>query len=174
MTAFRDLPKYECLRELASRIPEVEPSSVETCLVMIKVVKEVMQAFEAHFGRHGLSEGRFSVMMILLVHPEHSHSPSELADRAGVTRATMTGLLDGLERDGFVAREPHPSDRRTLVARLTERGRDFLHAMLPDHFRRVAGLMAPLSEDERQTLIHLMTKVHEGLPAVTGAREQTP
>jgi DNA-binding MarR family transcriptional regulator len=42
-------------------------------------------------------------------------SPSALARRAGLHPATMTGILDRLERGGWVARERDPSDRRAVV-----------------------------------------------------------
>jgi hypothetical protein len=38
--------------------------------------------------------------------------------------------------------------------------------MLPDHYRRIAGLMAPLSEAERTTLCELLRKVASGIPAL--------
>jgi DNA-binding MarR family transcriptional regulator len=44
-------------------------------------------------------------------------SPSTLARRAGLHPATMTGILDRLERAGWVARERDPSDRRAVVVR---------------------------------------------------------
>jgi DNA-binding MarR family transcriptional regulator len=44
-------------------------------------------------------------------------SPSALARRAGVHPATMTGVLDRLERGGWVARERDPADRRAVVVR---------------------------------------------------------
>jgi DNA-binding MarR family transcriptional regulator len=44
-------------------------------------------------------------------------SPSALARRAGLHPATMTGILDRLERGGWVARERDPSDRRAVVVR---------------------------------------------------------
>jgi DNA-binding MarR family transcriptional regulator len=45
-------------------------------------------------------------------------SPSALARRAGVHPATMTGILDRLERGGWVAREPDPADRRAVLVRI--------------------------------------------------------
>src|SRR2546427_3532544 len=54
-------------------------------------------------------------------------SPSALARRAGVHPATMTGILDRLERGGWIARERDPSDRRAVVVRtLRERYADLL------------------------------------------------
>ncbi len=50
-------------------------------------------------------------------------SPSALARRAGLHPATMTGILDRLERGGWVARERDPSDRRAILVRaLRDRG----------------------------------------------------
>jgi DNA-binding MarR family transcriptional regulator len=45
-------------------------------------------------------------------------SPGELAQRAGLHPATMTGVLDRLERGGWVARERDPADRRAVIVRL--------------------------------------------------------
>jgi DNA-binding MarR family transcriptional regulator len=49
-------------------------------------------------------------------------SPSTLARRAGLHPATMTGILDRLERGGWIARERDPADRRAVLIR-AERGR---------------------------------------------------
>jgi DNA-binding MarR family transcriptional regulator len=55
-------------------------------------------------------------------------SPSALARRAGLHPATMTGILDRLERGGWVARDRHPSDRRgVVVATLRDRIGELLH-----------------------------------------------
>ncbi len=88
-------------------------------------------------------------------------TPAELADAAGVTRATMTGLIDTLERDGYVVREPDPSDRRMLSVRLTSKGEQFLQEFLPGHFRIIAAVMSTLSESERKTLVRLLVKVQQ-------------
>ncbi len=45
-------------------------------------------------------------------------SPSALAERAALHPATMTGILDRLERGGWVARERDPSDRRAVLVRV--------------------------------------------------------
>jgi DNA-binding MarR family transcriptional regulator len=46
------------------------------------------------------------------------HSPSVLARRAGLHPATMTGILDRLERGGWIARDRDPDDRRGVVVRV--------------------------------------------------------
>nr|WP_273038642.1 MarR family transcriptional regulator [Iningainema tapete] len=113
--------------------------------------------------------GKFTLLMQLLYADEQGLTPSECAERAGVTRATITGLLDGLERDGLVRRQPYPADRRMLCVHLTDKGRDLLCGMLPDHFCRTTNLMAHLTNTEKKTLIELLNKVRAGTPAMLEA-----
>jgi DNA-binding MarR family transcriptional regulator len=162
----REMPKYEALEALARRFPELDPSAAEAYLVLLRVSTDILAAMDTHLGRHGLSKGRFSVLMLLLRADEDGISPSVLADRSGVTRATITGLVDGLEREGFIRREGSRDDRRSHAVRLTPRGEEFLRDMLPGYFRRVAGLMAKLTAGERKTLVRLLARVNEGLSCI--------
>jgi len=102
------------------------------------------------------------VLMLLLNKSSncpHPRTPAELADLSHVTRATMTGLIDTLERDGLVKREPDLTDRRMMSVTLTTKGQALLERILPKHFQRMAKLMQPLSEGERKTLVQLLTKI---------------
>jgi DNA-binding MarR family transcriptional regulator len=55
-------------------------------------------------------------------------SPSVLARRTGLHPATMTGVLDRLERGDWIARERDPADRRSVIIRIRpDRGTEVLH-----------------------------------------------
>jgi DNA-binding MarR family transcriptional regulator len=70
----------------------------------------------------GLSEGRMQLLMRLRF---HSQCPlGELAHELHVSPRNITGLVDHLERDGLVERVPDDHDRRSVKARLTERGEE--------------------------------------------------
>src|ERR1700689_1180790 len=143
----KNLPRYECLLEAAKRFPDLDPSACEAFLHLLRAGDEVFHECEAYLAKHNLSQGRFTVLMQLLDKMENrpiSRTPAELADLAGVTRATMTGLIDTLERDGLVRREPDPDDRRMMSVQLTALGEAALRKVLPKHFRLMATLMAPL------------------------------
>jgi DNA-binding MarR family transcriptional regulator len=86
-------------------------------------------------------------------------TPAALAEAAGVTRATMTGLIDTLERDGLVKRVRDANDRRMMSVNLTPKGRKLLEKILPSHFRAMAGIMSPLKESERKTLVSFLNKI---------------
>ena len=160
----KDLPRYECLIEAAQTFPELDPSAADAFLHLLRAGDEAFKVTDEHLSRHQISHGRFTVLLLLLEKGEgcsKPHTPAELAEMAGVTRATMTGLVDTLERDGLVTRTPDPNDRRMMSVSLTEHGKARLEKILPGHFRRIAALMAPLSEAERKTLVGLLTKILE-------------
>jgi DNA-binding MarR family transcriptional regulator len=163
MLYLRDLPKYEAIQQRASRYPEIDPGAVVSYLVLLRVAQDVLSATEAFLNRHEMSHGRFSVLMLLNRNPEHPVSPSDLAAKSGVTRATMTGLLDGLERERLVHREPDKGDRRMLMVELTPKGRKLLDGMLPDYYRLLAAIMNELGDGEKKQLIELLNKVNSGL-----------
>ena len=165
MLLLKEVPKYECLLERAKRYPELDPSAMEAFLHFLRTSTELFESIKAAHASHNFSDGRFGVMMLLNRDPGKPVNPADLADRADVTRATMTGLIDTLERDGFVKREHAPADRRMMLVQLTTKGQNFLDEILPDYFRRVAVLMSPLTAAERQTLVTLMGKIQQSLPA---------
>jgi len=170
----KDIPRFETLQAHSLQYPDLDPTAMEAWIWMLKTMGDVWEAIDVHFGRHNISKGRFHVLMQLKRYQDRPLSPSELADKAGVTRATMTGLLDGLERDGFLKREQREQDRRGVVVRLTEKGTLFMEEMLPDHFRRIAKLMDGLSVQERKSFVTLLEKVQSGLPALIDEKIEEP
>jgi DNA-binding MarR family transcriptional regulator len=166
MFFLRDLPKYEAIRQRAARYPDLDARALEVFLVLLRVGSDVLDALEAYLTKKGTSQGKFTILMLLNRDPDVGISPSDLADRSGVTRATITGLLDGLSREKLVVREDDVGDRRKAVVRLTARGRKMLDEMLPDYYRQVADLMGGLSDTEKVTLIELLTKVNSHIGAL--------
>ena len=167
MLLLRDLPRYEMLQEKAKRYPELDASAVEATLVLLRVASDVFEGMGTHLARHDISQGRFMVL-VLLDRCERGEGilPSEIAEQLGVTRATVTGLLDGLEKETLISRTMHPEDRRAFCIELTPKGRRFLTELLPEHYRRIAGLMAHLNCAEQRQLVELLGKVAHGQNAL--------
>lgn len=177
----KDLPRYDCLLEAAKEFPDLDPSAAEAFLNLLRTGDDAFAVNERNLSEFGISHGRFGVLMLLWrgVHAKPDgaakagacgvapRTPAELADAAGVTRATMTGLIDTLERDGFVKREPDPDDRRMMSVRLTAKGERFLREFMPVHFRSIAAVMSTLTEPERKQLVALLTKIQQQATTLT-------
>ena len=169
MFYLKGLPTDTTLPEFSRRYPNMNPSAIKACAALLRTGSELLTAFEAILGLHGLSQGRFLTLIVMNRNPDEAASPSSLAEKVGVKRATMTGLLDRLERDDLIERRAHQRDRRKIGVQLTPKGRQVLAEMLPDYYRQVAKIMANLTEKERLELMTLLGKVNQGLSALSAA-----
>lgn len=89
---------------------------------LITKIKQIQgRVFERLLARHGISEFNGAQGRILFVLWEKDNIPiSELSEKTGLAKTTLTSMLDRLERSGHITREFDPADRRTVRIRLTE------------------------------------------------------
>lgn len=167
----RDTPALEALDRRKAALGHIDPAALAAAQDLLRVAKRMLGSFATAFADHGLSPGRYSVLMALDVH-RPSLAPSEIAEHLGVTRATVTGLIDGLVRDGLVADTLDGADRRRKAIALTSKGQALLDVVVPDIFARMAELTAPLSVEERRQAVCLLGKVEDGLSRRRAARSQ--
>jgi DNA-binding MarR family transcriptional regulator len=72
----------------------------------------------------GLTFARYEALMLLFFSRAGSLPLGKIGARLQVHPTSVTNLIDGLEKAGYVERAPHPSDRRTTLATITPRGRE--------------------------------------------------
>ncbi len=94
-------------------------------------------------------------------------APSELGERLIVTRATVTGLLDSLERRGFVHRSANPADRRSLLVEITPAGLSVLHALRTLVHRNEMAWLGALSDDELRMYVDMLHRIQDSLSSAT-------
>jgi DNA-binding MarR family transcriptional regulator len=97
-----------------------------------------------------------------------------IAERLLVSSASVTSLLDTLERRGLVERRPHPTDRRKLLVHLTPQARDIVDRMLPVVHATATEALADLSESERQQLITALATIRARLDVMSEQPPTTP
>ena len=148
----------------AARYPGADRLATECVINLIRAESLLAAELNNRFRPFGLTGSTFNVLMILDGEPE-SLSPHELGERLLVTRGTVTGLLDTLQRQGLVKRVPHPDDRRMLLIELTDKGREVLRRTWPVHFPAQTELLSVLSDDEKETLVRLLGKLEAHLEA---------
>jgi len=88
-------------------------------------------------------------------------APSELSDRLIVTRATVTGVLDSLERRGFVHRSAHPVDRRSLLVEITPEGLEVLRQLRTLVHHNEKAWLSDLSDSELRAYIELLHRIQD-------------
>src|SRR4051812_35428311 len=88
-------------------------------------------------------------------------SPSQLGDRLIVTRATITGVVDSLERRGFVRRSANPSDRRSLIVEITPEGLAVVNEIRRLVHEREKAWMDGLTDSEIREYIGLLHRIQD-------------
>ena len=102
-------------------------------------------------------------MLSIVADSESPLPPNEIADRLIVSRATVTGLLDSLERQSCILRLPHPSDRRMILVEITEKGRREANDFRPIVHRHQKQWLGVLGKTEQQLLIVGIQSFQESL-----------
>lgn len=90
-------------------------------------------------------------------------SPTAIAERLIVTTASVTSLLDTLERRGLVERRPDPTDRRRLLIMITQDGKAIVDQFLPEVVALQTAALATLTEAQRRQLVELLATVGANL-----------
>ncbi|MBQ1868745.1 MULTISPECIES: MarR family winged helix-turn-helix transcriptional regulator [Selenomonas] len=154
------IPAWEELERHKRIIPEINPAAVIAMLGIKMVGEEIQQSIlDVLQKEYNLSEGKFCALVVLHQHSETGIAPSDLAEKVGVTRATISNMLQRLERDGLVVIRPAADDGRGKIVFMTEEGAAFMEKILPPHYLRVTRLMEKLSEPEQKELIYLLKKL---------------
>src|SRR6201993_981479 len=167
VTLLKSLPKYEVFLEDSKRFPGLDASACYVFLQLLRTGDELLALDEAILAALGTRHGRFVLLMLLDKHAPGEITPADLAEKTGVTRATITGLLDGLEKDGFVERCPDLENRRSIQVRLTAKGQEFIERVRPDYCRWFTSVVETLNADERKQLLVLLEKVQIRLSEIS-------
>lgn len=130
---------------------------MDTWLQMIRSYDHLQSQVAALLQSRGLTVPQFEVLSTLAT--ADCTNQQELADRLQVTKGNLVGLIDRLTERGWVERVPCPEDRRVNKVRITEVGKELIHAVLPEQAGIVERMMAGLDETEIATLRDLLKKL---------------
>jgi DNA-binding MarR family transcriptional regulator len=95
---------------------------------------------------HELTWTGFVVLWVLWIWGEAE--TWSVAEEAGISKGTLTGISRTLESRGLVARSPHPEDRRRVLLSLTPEGEKLMEELFPAFNAEEAFVSAPLSPDQ--------------------------
>ena len=108
---------------------------------------------------------RFDLMAQLERAPE-GLKMSELSQRMMVTGGNVTGVTDGLEKEGLVVREVDPADRRVFRVKLTPEGERQFRRMATEHEQWVIDLFANLTAKQKKQLVDLLGELKRHITGV--------
>lgn len=125
--------------------------------LLAKAYQRASALFKEEFDHYDITPQQFGLLAFLW--QKDGLSQTELSARIQTDRTTMGGIIDRLEKEGLVERRNHPEDRRAYQVFLTGRGKSLEKELCTVAGQVIRKVTAPLSDEEHQTLIMLLTKL---------------
>ena len=141
--------------DASARATECAMNLVLTADLLEKRIGRILQPF-------GLSPATGLVLSIL-ADSEAPLSPNHIADRLIISRASVTSLVDSLEKRGYVKRQPHQADRRMLLITLTDLGRQVAGQFRPMVHQHQNLWLNVLTGPEQEQLIQMLHRLQAAL-----------
>lgn len=147
--------------DLKKKQPFESPEQ-EAALNVVRTSDRLQLHFARLFRDHGLTSSQYNILRIL--RGEGRPLPIlEIAARTITVVPGITGLIDRLEREGFVNRARCTHDRRVVYVCLTEKGAEAVARLDEPVLQLHRQLMGHMSRDELQELSRLLEKARAGM-----------
>ena len=153
------MAKIEMPDDFYDQTPDANVAATEGVMNTIRTADMFFDRIGRLLRPLGVSAAGGLVLGILRDHG--TMSPSELGERLIVTRATVTGLLDSLERRELVSRSANPADRRGLLVEVTPAGLAVVQEVRTIVHRNERDWMSVLSDAELRTYVHLLHRIQD-------------
>lgn len=146
--------------EWSKELAWMDPVKEAIYVRLAKLARHMSQARRDTLDSDGLRHWQYKVLLTLRRHgPPYTASPSELADRLGLTRGALSARLAPLEEAGWIGRTHESADRRRVRVRLTDAGYAAFEQHAASEEADEVALLAVLTAAEQRTLADLLRKL---------------
>lgn len=125
---------------------------------LLRAEASVRRRLSADLEREGISASGFSVLVVLTTAGGELELRT-LRHRLRTSKANATEVVTTLEGRGLVVRRRLTRDRRAASVTLTDRGREIVDRLFPEHTERVSSAFAVLDEAEKRSLAEICRKL---------------
>lgn len=131
--------------------------SLKLFVVLSKAYRSITDRVEADIRKKGLNPTEFGVLELLF--HQGDQPLQKIGDKILLASGSITYVVDKLEQKEYLTRVPCQEDRRVTFASITDKGRDLLESIFPDHWKQIEKITAGLSADEKEAAIELLKKL---------------
>jgi len=113
-----------------------------------KVCQKLIINLQKAFSENGVEVTPMQVMLLFFLQKNDGSSLTQISQGLMLENPTVTGLIDRLEKLGYVKRSDHPNDRRVYLVHITEKGKKVANKALPIVKRLNEQIIEGYSEKE--------------------------
>lgn len=106
--------------------------------------------------KSGLTVAQFGVLEAL--YNKGDLKIYELIEKILTTSGNITIVIKNLEKDGLIRKNQNPNDKRSCIISLTEKGKNVIESILPEHINNIKSIFDILTKEEKATLKVILKK----------------
>ncbi|ASF37952.1 MarR family transcriptional regulator [Halobacillus halophilus] len=145
------------MSEQESYYKKKQDPSLKLFVVLTKAQRSVADLVRDDIQRYGLNPTEFGVLELL--YHEGEQPLQKIGEKILLASGSITYVVDKLEKKEYLERIPCPNDRRITFASITEKGREFLNDIFPDHWKQIERITGGLTDEEKVQAIELLKKL---------------
>jgi len=134
--------------------------AMRTWMQVARVFNKYSTTEIQYFAEHDLTMNQFKVLEVL-----YHRGDLNIGSITKLTMSTpgnITVVVKNLKRDDWITSICDPEDKRASILSITQKGKDKMAEVFPQHSKNLKTTMDVLSDEELQTLHHLLKKVYKG------------
>lgn len=131
--------------------------------LLLQLADDVLDAVNKTLEVYHISESKLSLLLLFVAasNDPQSLQPSEIAEKLGIRRASVTKKLIWMEKHQFITRTISSEDQRMINVTITEEGYQLLAQVMPHYWQTCAELSNKLTNEETILLLTLLKKIHQ-------------
>ncbi|WP_413615638.1 MarR family transcriptional regulator [Halomonas cupida] len=141
------------ISEWCTVLPDRDPSDMGIFTRLYRIMKHVDRRVSVVFRAHGLREGEFDLLSTLYRRATNEGmTPNALCAAVVLSSGAMTNRLDRLAERDLIERVDNPEDRRSVLVRLSDKGREMMPGLLDAYLAELGAMREALDVDHADAL----------------------
>ena len=133
--------------------------SMSTWIQLFRSFNKIRAKESAYIQSFGLTMNQFQVLEVL--YHRGDLSIGTITKLTMGTHGNTTVVVKNLKRDGWISSVADEKDKRTFILSITQKGKDIMENLFPNHAKNFEGYFETLSDDEVDTLFSLLRKLNK-------------
>lgn len=133
--------------------------SLSTLVIFTRAEHKIHKLEYETIRKNGLTTAQFGVLEAL--YSRGDLRICEIIEKILTTSGNITVVIKNLEKDGLIKKYSDPEDKRASIISLTDKGRETIESILPEHIINIAKIFDVLTDEEKITLKKILKKFKE-------------
>jgi DNA-binding MarR family transcriptional regulator len=129
------------------------------CFTFGKISRKLSKKYREKIESFGITQPQF--FLLIALYEEDKILISRLSEKVSIDKATLTGIIDRLGRDGFIKRIYSQDDRRSIYIKLTQKAEKIKSELLQIYNETNRKYLSKLSKEELKTLQNIIYKLEQ-------------